>query len=325
MIWRISASWIPILCLGLFFCRTEAAPDSGVIPIKEWRGELMRANEGAFYWRNQLNAFRKGVSSNVTVTFYNIILQKNVVISQAQSPVDRFPREMWRVPSGKYAIDRIELVDGAGIHRTWQRSPTAQWLVVVQRNSLSNLGIWVLSPDGATGLKAQFFPGKNLYSEEGPKKESSIAAVINGFTGIVQEVYGGNKVKAGADSNYSDVSQMRGVVTTTRQILMTYRLDLLNDNSLNKDVMGALTGFDANFRSCYSRAVNGNTSLRGNIVFKVLISDKTGTIRKLRRSGGSLTDGAVTECLVTELMQIPLPVRKNMIGELTFMFDMTQA
>lgn len=313
---------VVFLWSGLF--RLEAAPYSGVLPVKEWRGEWMRANEGAIYWRTQLNAFPKGVSSGITVTFYNIILQKNIVISQSQSPVDRFPREMWRVPSGKYAIDRIDLVDGSGVRRTWQRNPSSQWLVVVQRSTLSNLGIWALAPEGVTGLKAQFFPGKNVYTEEGPKKESSIAAVINGFTGIIQEVYGGNKVKGGSDNNFSDSSQLRGVVTATRQIYMTYRLDLLNDNSLNKDVMAAMSGSDANFRACYSRAVNGNTALRGNIVFKVLISDKTGSIRKLWRSAGSLIDGAVAECLVTELMQVSLPIRKNMIGELTFMFDMTQ-
>lgn len=318
----------PVYALLLMICSfsgLEAAPDIGVLPIKEWRGELMRANEGALYWRTQLNLFPKGVTSNITVTFYNIILQKNIVMSQSLSPVDRFPREMWRVPSGKYAIHRIELIDGSGIRRSWQRSPTSQWLVVVQRNSLSNLGIWALTPEGANSIKAQFFPGKNLYSEEGPKKDSSIAAVINGFTGIIQEVYGGNKVKGGADNSYSEASQLRGIVSATRQIYMTYRLDLLNDNLFNKEIMAAMTGSDANFRSCYSRAVNGNTALRGNIVFKVLLSDKTASIRKVWRSGGSLTDGGIAECLVSELMQISLPIHKNMIGELTFMFDMTQS
>lgn len=304
--------------------RLNAGPEVGIIPIKEWRGELMQTSDGAMYWRTRFSGFRKDVSSQTTVVFYNIIQQKNIIISQAQSPIDRFPREMWRVPSGKYSVDRIELVDGMGVRRTWLRPQSANVLIVVPKNMLSNLGIWTVMPDGPTGLKVQFSPAKNVYSEEGPKSDSSIAAVVNGFTGIVQEVYGGNKVKVGAVGNDSDSSQMRGVMATTRQISMTYKLDLLIDNAQNRDVLLAINGFDGSLRGCYSRAVNGNQSLRGNIVFKILISEKTGTIRSIKRSGGSLVDGGLTDCLATELMQIPLPSRKNMIGELTFSFDMTQ-
>lgn len=304
--------------------QTVAKADMGVLPVKEWRGELVRPHEGVLYWRTALQGFSKDVSSHITVIFYNIILQKNVVISQAQSPVDRFPREIWRVPSGKYAIDHIELIDGRGVRRTWQRSASSQVLIIVPRNMLSNLGIWKVTPEGAAGLKVQFAPGKNVYSEEGPKTESSIAAVVNGFTGIVQEVFGGKKVITGSDANYSDSSQLRSVATTTRHIAMLYRLNLLKDENLNKDIVQTLSGFDSNFRGCYSRALNGNLKLRGNIVLKVLISDKTGTMKQIRKTGGTLMDGDISDCLITELMQIPLPVHKNMIGELTFFFDMKQ-
>ncbi len=117
---------------------------------------------------------------------------------------------------------------------------------------------------------------------------------------------------------------MHAVASTTRQISMFFRLDLYKDNAFNSDVIQALQGFDSKLRGCYTGALNENNALRGNIVLKLLISEKTGTIRQIRRSGGSLVDGGLTNCLVKELLQIPLPVRKNMIGELSFMFDMTQ-
>ena len=257
----------------------------------------------------------------MTVTLFNIIEQRPVVVGNAFSAIDAYPREIWRVPSGKYRIEHIELTDAAGVRRQWNRNPQSSVMILVPRVSVANLGLWTVSSEGPTGLGVKFEMIANSYKEDAPKAESSVAAIVNGFTGGIQLVLGGKRVLDGAASGSGDANNLRAAVSFTRQIAMFYKLDLFKHNGFNKDVMGAISAFDQNLRSCYTNALNGNAQLRGNVVFKILVSQNTGTMRQIHKSGGTLTDGSVSDCLVQELTQIPLPVRENMIGELTFTFD----
>jgi hypothetical protein len=85
--------------------------------------------------------------------------------------------------------------------------------------------------------------------------------------------------------------------------------------------MASLAAFDPNLRTCYTRALEQNASLKGDLVLQVLASSKTGTIRQAKKSKGAISDGAMIDCMITELQQIPMPVQENMVGELTFIFE----
>jgi len=309
------------LGLVLFLVLSSTVLAGEALPVKEWRGEYFKSKEGAVYVKTVTADFARAVTANIQVTVFGIIQQQSYTISNAQTDPSAGPREIWKMPSGKYRIDRVEVVDDSGVRRAWVGNESSPLSFVVPRVMLSNLGLWTIRPAGKTGLSVKFAMVQNSYSERGDAKDSSVAAVVNGFTGSVQKILGGRKVLDGASRDYSDDETLRATATFTRQVGMFYRVDLFKHNRYAKDVMAALSAFDANLRNCYTRALNANGSLKGDLVFQVVASAKTGTIRQARKSKGSIDDGQMIDCMINELQQIPMPVQENMLGELTFMFE----
>lgn len=293
---------------------------SGVFAVKEWNGEYFKEKEGAVFVKTVTTDFPKAVTGKIQVVLYGIIQQQSFVFSNAQVDPTAPPREIWKLPSGKYRVDKIELIDHAGVKRSWNANPKAPLAVLVPRVMLSNLGLWTIRPAGANGLNVKFAMVPNSYTEKAAAKDSSVAAVVNGFTGSIQKVIGGKKVLDGAEKQYSDENMIRATATFTKQIEMYYRIDLFKHNKYAKDVMQAIAAFDAPIRRCYTTALEGNASLKGDLVFQVIASAKTGTIRQARKSRGAINDGTMTDCIIAELEQIPMPVDENMIGELSFAF-----
>lgn len=289
--------------------------------VKEWKGEYFKKKEGGVFVKTIATGFPTPATANFQVTLFSILQQKAFTFSSSQAAAEAPPREIWKFGSGKYRVQRIDFIDGAGVKRTWLEKTDAPVAVLVPRLMLSNLGVWQISPQGMNGLSIKFAMGPNTYQEKGAPEESSVAAVVNGFTGSIQTVIGGKKVIAGAESEYSDKNTLRATATFTRQIGMFYKVDLFKHNSYAKDVMAALAAFDPNLRACYTNALNRNAEIKGDLVLQVLASSKTGTIRQARKSKGSITDGAMIDCVISELQQIPMPVQENMVGELTFMFE----
>lgn len=111
--------------------------------------------------------------------------------------------------------------------------------------------------------------------------------------------------------------------TTTRKIGMYFQLELYRSAQFNQPILNKISSFDAKLRQCYTQSLRDNASLRGTIVFKILISERSGNMQQVRRSGGTLTGGEVSECLVRELKQIPLQVKRNMAGELKVTFEVS--
>jgi hypothetical protein len=103
---------------------------------------------------------------------------------------------------------------------------------------------------------------------------------------------------------------------------MFYKLDLMKHNDHAKAIAGVLTVYDPNIRKCYTDRLDDNDSLKGDVKFTFLLSKQTGTMAKLKRTGGSLGDPKLAECMYYELSQIQFPVSENMIGELTYTFDL---
>jgi len=325
----LSSHGVPILivkrCIFAFISLTFlfVAPVgfSQAVAVKEWKGEYFSRKEGGLFVKTIASGFRVPALANVQVTVYGIIQQKYYTFSNTQVTPDAAPREIWKLPSGKYQVSRIDFTDGAGVRRMWLAKQDKPISFLIPRVMLSNLGLWTLSPEGVSGLGVKFETAPNTYIEKNPKKDSSVAAVINGFTGSIQQIIGGKQVVDAADKGYSDQNSIRATASFTRQIAMFYKVNLFKHNRYSKDVLGSLAAFDANLRSCYTVALEKNSALKGDLVLQILASAKTGTIRQATRSKGTISDGAMIDCILAEIQQIPMPVQENMVGELTFMFE----
>lgn len=110
---------------------------------------------------------------------------------------------------------------------------------------------------------------------------------------------------------------------TTRKIGMYFQLELYRAKQLNQPILEKITVFDAKLRQCYTQSLRESASLRGTIVFRLLISERTGFVQQIRRHGGSIVHDGLTDCLVREIKQIPLQVEKNLIGELKVTLDVS--
>lgn len=317
-------SFFLILAINLGEAKAGFAGVPAVMPLKgvsQWNGEFFRKQEGALFVKTLASGFSGTALANVKITLFGIIQQQAYIFSNPQTEVTAPPRSIWKFGSGKYRVDVIEFTDQTGTKRFWRGDKNAPVVVVIPRLTLSNLGVWNLSPVGADKIAVKFSMIPNSYVETVPAKDSAVAAVVNGFTGTMQKAIGGKGLIANADNDYSTRSVLRSEATFARQIGMYYKVELFKHNMYAKDLLGSLTAFDLNLRGCYLKALEENYKLKGDIVFQILTSEKTGTIKKAKKARGSVTNGGLIDCLIGELQQIPMPVQETMVGELSFTFD----
>ena len=102
---------------------------------------------------------------------------------------------------------------------------------------------------------------------------------------------------------------------------MFYRLNLMRHNYHAKTISGVLNANDANLRRCYTDRLDFNDDLRGTVGFTFLLSKQSGTMAKLKPSGGTANDPKLVECLFMELSNMQFPVPDNMVGDLLYTFD----
>ncbi len=150
---------------------------SQALAVKDWKGEYFSKKEGGVFVKTVTSGFRIPATANVQVTIYGIIQQKYYTFLNAQTAPDSFPREIWKLPSGKYLISRIDFTDGAGARRVWLAKQEKPLAFLVPRVMLSNIGLWTLAPEGISGLAVKFDMTPNTYSEKNAPKDSSVAAV----------------------------------------------------------------------------------------------------------------------------------------------------
>lgn len=290
-----------------------------------WKGEYFNGKQGGLYLKVALEKFpassqTKFITGNVKITVYNLLSKRSYIISHKLAPIEGFPREIWKLPSGKYDVRSLEMVDAAGTKRVWNAGPKTRRTFVIRRQSLANLGLWTLRPLGKDKLGAKFEMISNSYSEDGDKSDSSVAAVFDGFTGLVQERVGGKKVLEGSKDDHAGKNEARAVVTYTRTISMFYALNLFRHNYLAQSISQVLVVHDPDLRRCYTDRLEYDESLRGDVKFTFLLSKTTGTMTKLKQSGGSILDPKLIRCMYLELGQIQFPVRDNMVGEVTYTY-----
>ncbi len=320
---RLGSSWI----IGMIIIAAStgyggAPPENPVKGVKSWNGEFFRKKEGGLFVNIRPTGFPSRVVGNAQITLYGIIEKQSYVFLNAQTEEGAPPHDVWKVSSGKYRIESVEFVDHKGKKRRWSRDPKSPMFVIVSRLMLSNLGLWELSPRGENELAIKFLMAPNTYQEKVSVNDSAVVAVISGFTGTIQAVIGGkNAIKGAGNTSERNVIQMNENASVTRDIDMHYRVELFKHQKHAKSLLASITAFDRNLRGCYLAALELDFQLKGDLVFHILTSSITGTIRQAKKNRGSIANAGMIDCLITELQQIPMPVQENMIGELTFSFN----
>lgn len=312
-----------LLTVLLIFCAPLSATAAGRI-LSEWRGEYFAKRQGALYLHVALkgikgSSLKTGMATNIQITINNVLQDQDYILSHELQDVGTIPRRVWKLPSGKYVVKRIELVDESGVKRVWDNLKKRPF--TVRRLCISNLGLWTLEPLGKKGLSAKFSMIPNSYKESGRAEDSSVLAVINGFNGLVQTKLGGKQLLAKARNDYESGRELRTGLVFTRQIAMFFKLDLTQNNHFAKPIAEVLTTFDPNLRACYTDRLDTNETLKGDVKFTFLLSKETQTMTKLRHTGGSADDPKLVECIYYELAKMQFPVSRNMLGEITYTFD----
>lgn len=298
------------------------------LPLTAWTGEYFVEKQGAIYLKAELSQFKasqqtKFITGNLQIVVYNILTKNSYSLSHTLMDVSRAPKEIWKIPSGKYMVRSVDMVDANGAIRRWRPKIAADGRTfIVKRQAISNLGLWALIPLRDTGLNIKFTMTPNSYTESGDKKDSSVIKVIDGYNGESQQVLGGETVGAGAKGNYSTGKSLRAVTTVTRQISMFYKLNLFNHNYYARAASDILTLSDAQIRQCYIDRMNAlDKDINGDIVFTFIIAHQNGTITKIKKSSGTIDDLALTHCLELRLQSIQFSPDATMIGELTYTFN----
>lgn len=307
--------------LSIFLSLIAATPETPV----EWKGEHFDKAQGGVFLRILFAGFRsttptRAMLGPVRITLSSLLDGKIYLITHEISSLGTGPRQIWKLPSGKFEIETVSTIDPFGTKRQWKKVKKGEKIVIVRRQCLSNLGTWHISPSGGDGLSLSISMTPNDYQEEAPKAESSVAAVVDGLSGMVQEILGGKRVLKASERNFESKTDMRHTVKYIRQISMFYRLDLFKHNYHGREIAKVLDTNDGIIRNCYSSALDANETLKGDLHFTFLLSTKSGTMMKLRHSGGGILDPKMINCVYTALGQMQFSVPENMIGDLRYTF-----
>jgi hypothetical protein len=287
-------------------------------PLGVWHGEFFQKKQGGLYFKARTS---EKLDGPVQVVVWDVLEKKAYSLSVQPGVGEGPPREIVKAPSGKYDVQQITMVDRQGVKRQWVGTKETRKAFLVKRQCISNLGLWSVAPDGKTGLKVSFDPLANSYKEDKGTEDSSVAVVLDGFTGLIQEKFGGKKVLEAGENDHGNDHELRAAITITRQIAMFYKLDLFKHNNHAQAIANVLSTYDPNIRRCYTDRLEWVESLKGDLVFTFLLSKQTGTMAKLKHTGGTINDVKMTECVYYELARISFPVPENMIGELTYSYD----
>ena len=317
------AACLMVLALSLawFTPQLEAAPVTQTLSL--WQGEYLDSKDGAFYLVLDSKNFNPPLDagSRALIAMVSILTNEQYVASQKLDNSAERMMPVWKVPSGKYYVAAVIVIDGKGRKRTWHASPNQKVSFSVKRLYMSNIGIWTLSPGAGDALNIDMKVGPNIYKENPNKTDSSIAGVINGFNGLEQELFGGKALLKKAEDNYGTPGEMRASYTIHRQIAMFFTLNLFKDNSSARSVADMIKGYDPPLRNCYTDRLDERDGIRGSVQFKFVLSKPAASMRSLKHAGGTLSDPPLVKCLFEVLEGASFPVQSNMIGELTLTFD----
>lgn len=305
-----------------------ATASAQALSLSPWKGEFFTDKQGGLYVKIQalplVPGMRNEFLENIDVTVQNLLTSEFYTFTQkATRPIDP-PQVQWKLPAGKYRVTKIQAYEKNGMVRRWIKEITGKNAkpFVVSRQCLSNLGVWTLKPVSAAFLDARFEPQANSYKEIGNKSDSAIAAIIDGWSGAIQERFAGkDRLETGKVQNHSRNDEARIVATSTRTIKMFFKLDLFRHNRFSKETAAIIDAGANDLRECYKKGLDKDAQMRGDMQLSLLFSKETGTIKKVRASGGSITDPPVIKCVSDALMGMRFTARENMVGQLTYNFE----
>lgn len=111
-----------------------------------------------------------------------------------------------------------------------------------------------------------------------------------------------------------------GTEKIERQIGMFYKLDLAKDNEHGPAMVEVMKFFDDGLRSCYTDRLEARPDLQGSLILRFKVSKDTGTMRKIKRSGGNINDKRMYQCLKKQLAIMPFDPPRDIRGTLYYRF-----
>jgi len=145
--------------------------------------------------------------------------------------------------------------------------------------------------------------------------------VIDGYSGAFQQEIAGNQLLAERKKARTR-RQLRSTVTTRRQLAMYYKLNLYKHNYYAKSMSETLTVYDTAMRQCYTDRMDQlGEDLEGQITFTFLLAKASGTLTKVKNSGGSIQDQELIRCISLKLQAIQFTPNTSMLGELSYTFQ----
>lgn len=293
-------------------CQSVLAQNLSI--LSTWRGEYFKSKQGGFYLATTLKGSLSSADA-ITVVLRNPLRKRSFKFTADPVRPNQKPHQIWKIPIGKYKIVSVQVQDASGNIRTIKAKTRP---LVVKKQSISNLGHWIISGNKKTlNFRIKALPDR--YREKAPKHKSSVAYVIDGFSGLTQTVIGGKRVTSGAKTGYSTVDEARITITSTINISMTYALNLFRNNHHARRLIKIFDAADPQIRQCYTDRLESRPSLKGKIKFRFLISRHSRSMKALKKAGG-MEDPKLTSCIYYKLGALTFPVNKNMIGEVTYFF-----
>ncbi len=311
-----SFGFLLILFLGFYYPRLSASELRTLVP-KVWNGELLEADEGAFYLQGVIAdssaRFRPG-----SFTF-TLLGRKRQLLYQFQTDTQDLkdhPAKVWKLKEDEYDLMRVSLTDPQGHVLQWQ-GPYRHSFKISGQN-LAHFGVWYLVQMQKGLLKVLAKRGKNVFRPE--KSQGSFAAVIDGADGrILLNLKGSNaKTKAGQDQQ-----ELRQVFRSSRTISMVYKLNLFRQNSFAPAMAKTLEANDPDIRSCYLDHLEREPNAQGQLSYTFVYSSVTKSIKSLKMKQSDINDSVFLECMMYKLMGLDFPVGPSLIGELSFQFALS--
>lgn len=323
------------------------------VPLVRWAGEEFGSHAGAAFVDVVARGFPRAESAEISadLILYSVIERKFYAMSLKDVPAEP-PREriIWTLGTGKYLVRAVRVTAGK---RRWVWDGGQGTAFLVKGRTLSNLGLWVLEPEGERGVRVRRKMTANPYADA--RFGGRVAGVVDGFRGLEQSQPGApvpvatpvavatslpsqgpapvaepppplsfhspERTRAVKVRESRDGSQLEVALKQTRIISLFYKLDLFKDNAHASELVQVFKRKDGTFRACFTKRMTRNGNAKGDVIFSFVISNKTLGIKGLRQVGGSFNDPAVIECLANEMENLRFPVERTMLGQLTWDFS----
>ena len=109
--------------------------------------------------------------------------------------------------------------------------------------------------------------------------------------------------------------------TQTKVMQMTYKLDLYRNNRYSKRVNSNIRKNRKRLRQCFVDSMPESIGVQ-KVRLDFVLSRKSGSIAKLRSSGGSK---GLRDCLSSHLVGVDFSTRKRMLGKITLVYRTAMA